>query len=285
MSTKGLSSIAEDYFYSLNSLAKRIGDDVRATKEAYEGLWNTLSLKEKNQAIDETIIQPEIALKYTTIGTDKSKENCYNCYPKLKIQTGMKYVIDETGSTLKWRDEHSGPFSFMTQSQMNLHLLELPSEIKTKLPNDYADKSPHFLSPIKINESSFDSSSNDYSPTSTQISLYQSESFSDSVYSNVDSTRLNNCASIDNTDDDLESLVPQKQIVISKISGSKNGNSNGNPGTKNQMNINLNHRAKSDASESTALLETPSSYNSFQFLQSNPEEEIPKTGFEFLDNW
>ncbi|XP_074100828.1 uncharacterized protein LOC141528590 isoform X3 [Cotesia typhae] len=281
MSTKGLSSIAEDYFYSLNSLAKRIGDDVRATKEAYEGLWNTLSLKEKNQAIDETIIQPEIALKYTTIGTDKSKENCYNCYPKLKIQTGMKYVIDETGSTLKWRDEHSGPFSFMTQSQMNLHLLELPSEIKTKLPNDYADKSPHFLSPIKINESSFDSSSNDYSPTSTQISLYQSESFSDSVYSNVDSTRLNNCASIDNT----ESLVPQKQIVISKISGSKNGNSNGNPGTKNQMNINLNHRAKSDASESTALLETPSSYNSFQFLQSNPEEEIPKTGFEFLDNW
>ncbi|CAG5082276.1 Protein of unknown function [Cotesia congregata] len=268
MSTKGLSSIAEDYFYSLNPLAKRIGDDVRATKEAYEGLWNTLSLKEKNQAIDETIIQPEIALKYTTL------------------------------------DEHSGPFSFMTQSQMNLHLLELPSEIKTKLPSDYADKSPHFLSPIKINESSFDSSSNDYSPTSTQVSLYQSESFSDSVYSNVDSTRINNCPSIDNTgniftklmnktsilkmnqpDDDLESLVPQKQIVISKISGSKNGNSNGNAGTKNQMNINLNHRAKSDASESTALLETPSSYNSFQFLQSNPEEEIPKTGFEFLDNW
>ncbi|KAH0535379.1 uncharacterized protein C1orf198 homolog [Cotesia glomerata] len=303
MSTKGLSSIAEDYFYSLNPLAKRIGDDVRATKEAYEGLWNTLSLKEKNQAIDETIIQPEIALKYTTLGTDKNKE-IYDCYPKLRIQTGMKYVIDETGSTLKWRDEHSGPFSFMTQSQMNLHLLELPSEIKTKLPSDYADKSPHFLSPIKINESSFDSSSNDYSPTSTQVSLYQSESFSDSVYSNVDSTRINNCASIDNTgniftklmnktsilkmnqpDDDLESLVPQKQIVISKISGSKNGNSNGNAGTKNQMNINLNHRAKSDASESTALLETPSSYNSFQFLQSNPEEEIPKTGFEFLDNW
>ena len=44
----------------------------------------------------------------------------------------------------------------------------------------------------------------------------------------------------------------------------------------------------SDINESTALLETPSSYSSFQSSQLNQEEEertIPKTGFEFLDNW
>ncbi|XP_008549764.1 uncharacterized protein C1orf198 homolog [Microplitis demolitor] len=307
MSTKALNSIADEYFYNLNPLAKRIGDDVKATKEAYEGLWNTLSLKEKNQAIDETIIQPEIALKYTTIVPGDKNKEIYDCYPKLRIQTGMKFVIDETGSTLKWRDEHSGPFSFMTQSQMNLHLLELPSEITKTKVSDYADKSPHFLSPIKINESSFDSSSNDYSPTSTQVSFYQSESFSDSAYSNVDCNRLNNCTNIDTTaniftklinktsllkinhpEDDLESLVPQKQVVIGKnnASGKNNGNGNGNgTGSKNQMNINLNNRSKSDASESTALLETPSSYNSFQFSQNNQDDEIPKTGFEFLDNW
>lgn len=97
MTTKSVSSIAEDYFYNLNPLAKRIGEDVKATKEAYEDLWNNLSVKEKNQAIDETIIQPEVALKYTLNNID-SPTDLPELYPKLKIQTGLKYIIDETGS-------------------------------------------------------------------------------------------------------------------------------------------------------------------------------------------
>lgn len=91
MATKTLGTIAEEYFYSINPLAKRIGEDVAATKEAYEGLWETLSLKEQNQALDETIIQPEVALKYAM------KQDC-SYYPKLRMQTGMKYLCDETGT-------------------------------------------------------------------------------------------------------------------------------------------------------------------------------------------
>lgn len=97
MSAKTLTALAEDYFYNINPLAKRIGDDVAATKEAYEGLWNTLSLEERNQAVDETIIQPEVALKYTSKNLEASSELPIY-YPKLRIQTGMKYMIDETGS-------------------------------------------------------------------------------------------------------------------------------------------------------------------------------------------
>lgn len=97
MSAKTLSVVADEYFYNINPLAKRIGDDVTATKDAYEGLWNTLSLEERNQAIDETIIQPEVALKYATKGMESSKD-FHDYYPKLRIQTGMKYIIDETGS-------------------------------------------------------------------------------------------------------------------------------------------------------------------------------------------
>lgn len=100
MSAKTLSSIAEEYFYNINPLAQRIGEDVAATKEAYEGLWNTLSLTERNQAIDETIIQPEVALKYTLKKTDPGKDVAES-YPRLRIQTGMKYVIDDTGSVRK----------------------------------------------------------------------------------------------------------------------------------------------------------------------------------------
>lgn len=92
-----LSSRAEQYFYSINPLAQRIGEDITATKEAYEGLWNTLSIAERNQAINETIIQPEVALKYTLKKHELTRE-LPEWYPKLRIQTGMKYVIDETGS-------------------------------------------------------------------------------------------------------------------------------------------------------------------------------------------
>lgn len=100
MGTKTLGAFAEDYFYSINPLAKRIGEDVAATKEAYEGLWNSLSLEERNQAVDETIIQPEVALKYTSSKHDSSKDYP-DYYPKLRIQTGLKYTIDETESVFK----------------------------------------------------------------------------------------------------------------------------------------------------------------------------------------
>lgn len=97
MGTKALSSIAEEYFYTINPLAQRIGEDVAATKDAYEGLWNTLSLSEQNQAIDETIITPEVALKYASKKNESIKE-LPKSYPKLCIQTGMKFMVDETGS-------------------------------------------------------------------------------------------------------------------------------------------------------------------------------------------
>lgn len=97
MSSSTLASRAEQYLYSINPLAQRIGEDIIATKEAYEGLWNTLSITERNQAINETIIQPEVALKYTLKKLEFTKE-LPEWYPKLRIQTGLKYVIDETGS-------------------------------------------------------------------------------------------------------------------------------------------------------------------------------------------
>jgi len=97
MSSSSLTARAERYFYSINPIAQRIGEDITATKEAYEGLWNTLSTAERNQAINETIIQPEVALKYTLKKVELTKE-LPEWYPKLRIQTGMKYVIDETGS-------------------------------------------------------------------------------------------------------------------------------------------------------------------------------------------
>ena len=184
---------------------------------------------------------------------------------------------------------------------MNLSLSEAPESPKPKAGN-YIGESLHFSSP-RVEDSSVESSLNDYSSPSNQLNFYQSDSYSDSVFKTVESGNpLNNCnentgsiftklmnktsllkmpnSGVCDDDDDTESLVPHKSIVIR--SAQKNGNAN-----RNQMNINLNgSRSKTeDVNESKALLETPSSYNSFQSSQMNHDDGIPKTGFEFLDNW
>ncbi|XP_072751449.1 uncharacterized protein C1orf198 homolog [Anoplolepis gracilipes] len=288
MSSSSLTARAEQYFYSINSIAQRIGEDISATKEAYEGLWNTLSIAERNQAINETIIQPEVALKYTLKKVELTKE-LPEWYPKLRIQTGMKYVIDETGSTLRWRDEHSAPFSFMTQSQMNLSLIDSNEDVKSKSMRTYFGESPHFSSPVKAQRSN-PCSMNDNS--AYQINCYQSDCYNSSLFEDtqcgdllanrIDSehsdsifAKLINKTSLlklqGNVEDDMESLMRERDSDTDK------SQSNTVARTKS-----------SDINESTALLETPSSYSSFISSQLNQEEEersIPKTGFEFLDNW
>ncbi|KAL0131106.1 hypothetical protein PUN28_002592 [Cardiocondyla obscurior] len=288
MSSNTLTARAEEYFYSINPIARRIGEDIIATKEAYEGLWNTLSTAERNQAINETIIQPEVALKYTLKKIEIAKE-LPEWYPMLRIQTGMKYVIDETGSTLRWRDEHSAPFSFKTQSQMNLNLIDSSEDMKSRSMKTHFGELPHFSNPVKTqgDNSLSDSYSSthqvDCYPSDCYNDLYENDQCSDLLTNGIDSehsdsifAKLINKTSLlklqSNIDDDMESLVRDSDT------------------DKSQSNtLVVTSRTKStDINESTALLETPSSYSSFQSSQLNQDEEersIPKTGFEFLDNW
>ncbi|KAK9298599.1 hypothetical protein QLX08_008096 [Tetragonisca angustula] len=259
-----LSSRAEQYFYSINPLAQRIGEDITATKEAYEGLWNTLSIAERNQAINETIIQPEVALKYTLKKPEITKE-LPEWYPKLRIQTGMKYVIDETGSTLRWRDEHSAPFSFMTQSQMNLSVIDSTEDAKSKLIRAQFGESSHFSSPAKSHRNNSNSLNDPYTSSHT-VNRFQSDCFSSNIFEDEQCNSL--------LKDDMESLVRERDSDTDK--------------SQTNTLVVMSRTKSSDINESTALLETPSSYSSFQSSQLNQEEEertIPKTGFEFLDNW
>ena len=198
--------------------------------------------------------------------------------------------------TLRWKDEHSAPFSFMTQSQMNLSCLDQPNETNPKIINSYISEISHFSNTCNIRNND-DSIEDNYSPPSSQISFYQTENYSDTIFSTEDcSTIRSSCIDSEasegifaklinktsllkiqnSSDDDMENLVPQKNLrAAPKISGND----------KNQMNISFGSHLKSTDIESTALLDTPSSYNSYQSSQLNQEPEIPKTGFEFLDNW
>ena len=90
MSVKTLGEVAESYFQTLNPIAERISTDIESIRDAYEGLWSSLSNREKEQIINETVIYPEAILKYT-LGSQSHE------FPSLNTReiTGAKFVIDE----------------------------------------------------------------------------------------------------------------------------------------------------------------------------------------------
>lgn len=108
-----LKDVAEEYFSKINSMATRIHLDMVETKEAYENLWDTLTYKEQDEVLSDTIIKPEVSLRYNAA----DRETCADQY-------AVKLIVDEN---CLYRDEHSGPFSFKTPSQRNL-LLFLQNE-------------------------------------------------------------------------------------------------------------------------------------------------------------
>lgn len=115
-----LNKRAEEYFSSMNSIANRICNDINETKAAYEELWNTLSPLEQEQILNESIIKPEVKIKYNCQETE--------AYTK-KQEYSSKIIIDENNCF--YRDEHSAPFSFKTKSQRDLSILA-PNDTKVK---------------------------------------------------------------------------------------------------------------------------------------------------------
>lgn len=112
-----LQRVAEEYFSKMNSMAGRLHADMHETKLAYEDLWNKLSHEEQQQILSESIIKPEICLRYNS-GEPESVEEKY----------AVKVVVDDNGSY--YRDEHSAPFSFKTSSQRDLTVFNKDSKEK-----------------------------------------------------------------------------------------------------------------------------------------------------------
>lgn len=108
-----LKNVADDYFSKLNSIAARLHVDMNETKAAYEDLWGSLNCKEQNQILSESIINPEISLRYNVVSEASTPEQKY----------ALKLIVDDNCS---YRDEHSAPFSFRTPSQRDLTIFSGP---------------------------------------------------------------------------------------------------------------------------------------------------------------
>ncbi|XP_055590451.1 uncharacterized protein LOC129742542 [Uranotaenia lowii] len=135
-------SFVDDYFANLNDLSRKISLDIGEVKATYEHIWDDLSREEQAEIINETLIKPELTLKYfdnfstssdsfdNIIGADENsddrKVNLYDgrsLHTFQYLKTGRKVIHDD--SVGLFRDEHSFPFSHKTKSQINLTIFPL----------------------------------------------------------------------------------------------------------------------------------------------------------------
>lgn len=139
-----LKKIADEYFGSINSLANRIYTDLNETKASYEDIWGSLTEEEKSQIMNETVMKPEICLKYN------SKPQTISLKSKKKREYATKFVVDDNCS---YRDEHSAPFTFRTPSQRNLTLFKSSekSVSKTSTENKCKEIKMPLLIQFKVN--------------------------------------------------------------------------------------------------------------------------------------
>lgn len=128
-----MTELADGYFSTINPIAAKIKLDISEVAGAYEHLWNRFSCLEQNDVINETLIRPELVLKYfdqlrSSSGktlTDDSNGHLYDLKhisTYAKQRTGLKRIQDDVCGV--YRDEHSPPFAMKTKSQIALNLFE-----------------------------------------------------------------------------------------------------------------------------------------------------------------
>ncbi|XP_053665574.1 uncharacterized protein LOC128714720 [Anopheles marshallii] len=165
-STPNRTTYVSDYFANLNEISKKIALDIDEIRGAYEHIWDDLSREEQMEIVNETIIKPELALKYfdnfststdslqRILGTDDDdatgeEDRNANLYDGKRLQTfqyvrtGRKLVTDDSAGP--YRDEHSAPFSHKTKSQINLTIFPPEKDGKETDKSDTGGKAAGLL--------------------------------------------------------------------------------------------------------------------------------------------
>lgn len=127
--TTNMTELADGYFATINPIAAKIKLDISEVAGAYEHLWNRFSCLEQNDVINETLIRPELVLRYfdqlRSSQADESNGHLYDAKhisTYAKQRTGLKRIQDDVCGV--YRDEHSPPFAMRTKSQIALNVFE-----------------------------------------------------------------------------------------------------------------------------------------------------------------
>lgn len=278
-----LSALTEEYFRTMNPLATKIHEDIIEAKNAYENIWETLTEKEKAEIINESIIKPEIALKYTLLDTldfdlndpPVRKDDLMTFFGR---EHGQRIIQDEHTS---YRDEHSAPFIYQTKSQLNLCILS-----EHRSPKDAKPTSPlPVMTELAMSHSKVVSELKNALKSHDVLKSYKEEqevtspSFISKFISNFKSK-----------DEERECLVGgvQTQIVASSDNFFKtNFKSPQNDRFDRDYRCSVVKSSSDISEENRGLLSSSqaSSGTDFQSTETLTDSALPKTGYDFLDNW
>lgn len=182
-------AFVDDYFANLNEISRKISLDIEEIKATYEHIWDDLSREEQIEIINETLIKPELTLKYfdnfstssdsfqniIDAGDDNSDDRKINLYDGKALhtfryqKTGRKVIHDD--SIGLFRDEHSAPFTHKTKSQINLTIFPPAEEKGSERKHDLVKKLEKIKSPkpsdsitskttLRVTEPHFDNENN-----------------------------------------------------------------------------------------------------------------------------
>lgn len=267
MTTK-ISEKADEYFSVLNPIAMKIKLDINETKLNYEHIWEKLSINEQIDIINETIIKPEIALRYFDLieTNEETMESnymydCQNLSTFNKIKTGQKIILDDVIGD--FRDEHSSPFSFKTKSQLNLNLFHNLLEataIKASKTNIESSKvktksSPLIIAPpTTVSVAKKNSENIKYSKMIEPITENPSQNFIAKFIGNLNTKRY------------VKNDQEEEQNLVSNI------------------NVGLNSLVPSDEEDiiGSEIIEDGQNVEEFKRLL---EGSVVKEGYDFLNNW
>ncbi|XP_063836646.1 uncharacterized protein C1orf198 homolog [Ostrinia nubilalis] len=277
-----LTAVAEEYFRTLNPLASKIHEDIVEAKSAYENMWDTLTEKEKVEIINESIIKPEIALKYALLDTLEFDIND----PPVRRDDLMSFfgrehaqrVIQDENTSYK--DEHSAPFLYQTKSQLNLCIL---SEHRNQKETKPTSPLP-VMTELAISHSKVVSELKNALKTHEKLKSYREES--EVTSPGFISKFINNFKS---KDEERECLVVTEPAHIVASSDNFFRTNFKSPQNEKYEYRNSVVKSSSDISEENRGLLSSSQASSgtdFQSTETLTESTtLPKTGYDFLDNW
>ncbi|KAK8775777.1 hypothetical protein V5799_030876 [Amblyomma americanum] len=132
MASTKLREQVESYFRGLNYASSRIVQDMSTVREAYGEDWDRIPEKKKTEIAWEALVGAEIKEKYNYYPKQYAE---VEVFPVIGLNTGDRMVSDEDAANARsgksgcWRDEHSAPFSWETQSQLNMRIFYSADEV------------------------------------------------------------------------------------------------------------------------------------------------------------
>ncbi|GIY01081.1 DUF4706 domain-containing protein [Caerostris darwini] len=263
----------ENYFSSVNSTSSRMMEDIMSCRKECNNAFDSLPDEKQSELLWQSIVKAEVAKKYDSVPSEKID---IEYFPVLRTRPGEKIIVDEDNSSGRsfgctWRDEHSAPFRWETQSQLDLrfdaedsdseqvstlekeHCIE-KEPVKVEVKKEDEGKRllpvkrpevppppvpPHAVPPIPSRIGT--------PPTTPDIKKDETP-----IYAKVMKRKAN-----------------AKTLLISEMKAHRKAKEEMKPAVPPRMSLEL--RGEVDISKYKTL---PINF-----------EGIPKTGFDFLDNW